>query len=71
MVGKNALAVKYDGEWSFPAFTVKLEKNQEYGVDGDLAELEPDYRELKKEFEGTENRGDLAAMALCSDSGCD
>ncbi|MDB4438007.1 ABC transporter permease subunit [bacterium] len=50
VVGKEALAVKYDGEWSFPAFTTKLEKNKDFGItDGGRADLEPNYRELKKD----------------------
>ncbi|MDB4653030.1 ABC transporter permease subunit [Akkermansiaceae bacterium] len=49
VVGKDALAVKYEGEWSFPAFTTKLEKNKDFGItDGGKADLEPNYRELKK-----------------------
>ena len=53
LVGKEALAVKYeeDGEWQFPAFTVKLEKYRDFGVTDPTQEaLEPDYREMKKEI---------------------
>ncbi|MDA7896465.1 ABC transporter permease subunit [bacterium] len=50
VVGKEALAVKHDGEWFFPAFTTKLEKNKDLGIDDDgKADLEPNYRELKKD----------------------
>ncbi len=49
VVGKEALAVEYKGSWTFPAFTTKLEKNKDFGIiEGGKADLEPDYRELKK-----------------------
>lgn len=49
VVGKEALAVEYKGSWTFPAFTTKLEKNKDFGIiEGGEADLEPDYRELKK-----------------------
>ncbi len=51
VVGKDALAVKYEGNWHFPAFTKALEKNKDFGIsDEQVADLEPDYRELKKKF---------------------
>lgn len=51
IVGKEALAVKYKGEWQFPAFTTKLEKNKDFGItDPARADLEPNYRDLKKDF---------------------
>ena len=51
VVGKEALAVKYEGKWSFPAFTVDREKNENYGItDPKTAGQVPDYRELKKDF---------------------
>jgi len=50
VVGKEALAVKYEGKWTFPAFTVELEKNSDFGItDEKRAILEPNYREFKKE----------------------
>ena len=49
VVGKEALAVKYDESWTFPAFTTKLEKNKDFGLTGeDEKDLEPNYRELKE-----------------------
>ena len=55
IVGKEALAVKYKGEWQFPAFTIKLEKNKDFGIsDPAKVDLEPDYRALKKDFAKTE-----------------
>lgn len=51
IVGKEALAVKYEDKWHFPAFTKDLEKNKDFGMtDRQIADLEPDYRELKKDF---------------------
>jgi len=51
IVGKEALAVKYQGKWTFPAFTQKLEKNSDFGInDPSKKDLEPNYRELKKLF---------------------
>ncbi|MGE9267365.1 MAG: ABC transporter permease subunit [Verrucomicrobiales bacterium] len=50
LVGKEALAVKYEGEWTFPAFTRALEKGSDYGLEGDAALSAPDYRQLKRQF---------------------
>ncbi|MCP4847629.1 MAG: ABC transporter permease subunit [Verrucomicrobiaceae bacterium] len=50
IVGKEALAVRYQGEWSFPAFTRNVEKGVDYGVEGDKAEAPADFRQLKKDF---------------------
>ncbi len=51
IVGKEALAVKYEDQWYFPAFTTGLEKNATFGIiDNGKSDLEPDYRELKKSF---------------------
>ncbi len=49
LVGKEALAVKYEDSWSFPAFSRDLEKNKDFGETSEsIAELEPDYRKLQK-----------------------
>lgn len=49
VVGKEALAVRHDGTWTFPAFTVELEKNKDFGLDDPaIKDLEPNYRELKE-----------------------
>ena len=54
IVGKEALAVKHGGEWHFPAFTKDLEKNRDLGLMTEgTADLEPDYRELKKTFKAS------------------
>jgi microcin C transport system permease protein len=47
IVGNEALAVKYDGKWSFPAFTTKKENNGDLGIsDPKRKILNPNYREL-------------------------
>lgn len=58
LVGKEALAVCYEGEWSFPAFTREIEKGEDFGVSGDLEEAPADYRLLKRRFadEESENK---------------
>lgn len=54
VVGKEALAVKYDGKWTFPAFTVELEKNEDFGITDPARKiLEPNYREMKEMEEYT------------------
>ncbi len=50
LVGNEALAVRHDGAWSFPAFTRTVEKGAAYGVEGDQAQAPADYRKLKKDF---------------------
>ena len=47
LVGKRALAVKYDGKWFFPAFKEAAMKASDFGGDGDQ---EPDYRQLRTDF---------------------
>jgi microcin C transport system permease protein len=50
IVGKEALAVKLEGTWQFPAFTTKLEKNKDFGItDPARVDLEPNYRNLKRD----------------------
>ncbi len=48
VVGKRALAVKYDGKWTFPAFLPGDFKNAHFGITGDLEQAPADYRELKR-----------------------
>ena len=50
LVGNEALAVKYQGKWSFPAFTRMVEKGNAFGLKGDKGEAPPNYRELKASF---------------------
>ncbi len=53
VVGKRALAVKYEGKWSFPAFLPGTVKNADYGMGGELAEAPADFRELKRRLEAS------------------
>lgn len=46
IVGKRALAVKYEGQWYFPAFTRAIISGDTFGMVGDEAQAEADYREL-------------------------
>ncbi len=48
VVGKRALAVKYEGKWSFPAFLPSDLKNKDFGVTDQNAEAPADYRKLKR-----------------------
>jgi microcin C transport system permease protein len=49
VVGNEAIAVRYKGEWSFPAFTTKALKGKDFGIQGELADAPVDYRMLKKQ----------------------
>lgn len=52
VVGKRALAVKYEGRWLFPAFVERIHTAEEFGGEG---RQEVDYRELRERLaeEGT------------------
>jgi microcin C transport system permease protein len=57
VVGKRALAVRYDGKWTYPAFLPTDLKNKDFGVGGATAEAPADYRKLKRAWNGSkENR---------------
>ncbi|MFP6873490.1 MAG: ABC transporter permease subunit [Verrucomicrobiales bacterium] len=51
LVGNEALVLRHEGKWSFPAFTREVEKGSRFGVAGDEAQAPADYRKLKKQFE--------------------
>jgi len=63
VVGKRALAVRYNGEWKVPAFLPSDLKNKNFGVEGPTAEAPADYRALKKSF-SAKDTGDLVIMPL-------
>ena len=63
LVGNEALVVKYDGEWSFPAFTSDIEAGEKYGVEGDAAKAPPNYRQLRRQFSAAD-AGDFVWMPL-------
>lgn len=46
VVGKRALAVRYEGQWYFPAFTRAILPGSTFGLGGDEAAAETDYRKL-------------------------
>jgi microcin C transport system permease protein len=50
VVGNEALAVRYKGQWSFPAFSPKVFKGVDFGIEGELADAPVDYRLLKKKL---------------------
>jgi microcin C transport system permease protein len=56
LVGNEALVVKYEGRWYFPAFTRDIEKGVKFGEKGDLKQAPADYRLLKSRFAESENR---------------
>lgn len=58
VVGKRALAVKYQGSWHFPAFEQKLYSEKDFGGDGSQ---EADFRVLGKRFKA-EEKGDSVIM---------
>jgi microcin C transport system permease protein len=47
-VGKRAIAVQYEGKWSFPALLPAELKNKDFGIRDGLEEAPVDYRKLKK-----------------------
>ena len=53
IVGKQALAVHYNGKWTFPALLPREFKNKDFGVNGDNAEAPADYRKLKRSWKGS------------------
>jgi microcin C transport system permease protein len=62
LVNDKALAVRYEGQWSFPTYAdVKL--GAEFGLEGPAARSPVDYRELKARFEA-EGRGNRVIMPL-------
>ena len=53
VVGKQALAVQYQGRWVFPAFQPVDLKNKDFGITGESPEAPVNYRKLKKIFRET------------------
>jgi microcin C transport system permease protein len=58
IVGKQALIVRHEGQWSFPFLRRDVIPGKAYGLD---YESETDYRALKKKF-AKENKGDWVLM---------
>lgn len=53
VVGKQALAVQYQGRWVFPAFRTTVMKNKDFGVTSGSPDAPVDFRKLKKIFHDT------------------
>ncbi len=53
VVGKQALAVQYNGRWIFPAFRQVAMKNKDFCITGVSPEAPVDFRKLKKSFESS------------------
>jgi len=50
LVNDKALAVRYQGEWTFPTYAA-VRLGADYGIAGDEARTPVDYRELRRRFE--------------------
>ena len=62
VVGKRALMVIHNGEVCFPALMQENLKNKDFGITGDTADSEVNYRDLKKQFSSEE--GNCVLMPL-------
>jgi microcin C transport system permease protein len=57
VVGKRALAIRYEGKWTFPAFQRGVLKNKDYGIAGPEGDAPADYRKLQRQWRAAgENR---------------
>jgi len=63
LVGNEAIIVKHDSKYSFPALSRNQEKGSEFGVEGDAGTAPADYRELKYQFSEAD-AGDWVMMPL-------
>lgn len=63
LVGHEALIVKRDGQWHWPAFSRQVEKGQVFGLAGDEGQSPPNYRELQRKFSEA-GKGDWVLMPL-------
>jgi microcin C transport system permease protein len=57
VVGNEALAVKHQNKWVFPAFTPGLMTGADFGIEGELAEAPVDYRKLKASLKEPDENG--------------
>lgn len=63
IVGNRALLVKYDGRWYMPAFTRDVLPGSTFGLTGNEAHAEADYRKLKEQV-GKDGGPDVVIMPL-------
>lgn len=64
IVGKEALAVKYENKWSFPAFTPRPHKGSDFGITGERKDAPVNYRKLKLGWENEESSPGKVFMPL-------
>lgn len=64
LVGKRALVVHYDGHWYFPALVQKQYPGGVFGMTGDAADGEANYRILKNTFRKEKTGGNFVLMPL-------
>lgn len=64
IVGKEALAVKYEDKWTFPAFTPKPLKGSDYGVQGERQDAPVNYRKLKSTWKNDDSNPGKVIMPL-------
>ncbi len=65
IVGKRALAVYHNNQWSFPAFMQRDLKNKDFGVSDETAEAPANYRKLKRVWKSESNeKGNRVIMPL-------
>lgn len=65
IVGKEALAVRYNDKWTFPAFTQTPFKGSDFGVEGERTDAQVNYRKLKLAFEENDRaEGNRVIMPL-------
>jgi len=69
VVGKRALAVNYDGKWTFPAFLPSELKNKDFGLSDATAEAPADYRKLKRTWQGDPTRRVIMPLIPYSPTG--
>lgn len=63
LVGKKALVVHYNGQWYFPALVQKQYTGDTFGLTGDTAQSETNYRQLASSFQKTSS-GNFVLMPL-------
>lgn len=63
VVGKEALAVRYEGKWEFPAFNPKPFTGSDFGIEGERADAPVNYRKLKVAFKQAA-KGDRVIMPI-------
>ena len=64
LVGNEAILVKYEDNWHWPAFSREVEKGEVFGLQGDDGQSPPDYRALQRMFEARQDGGDWALLPL-------